>query len=141
MFLLNLPVFNMTMVDTSTNMAAIFDGNDNSCSNIDEVIASPSYLKTNKINTSLGNVVFDVKVHGVTSCLNYEFLFVLVKNEPCDFVRSCNVTHDLATSHNSCIINCPCDDNCDIVAMIYSIITNVVGSLCEIILLEKNSTL
>ena len=125
----------MRLVDVQTNMAAMFDGNGDSCSNIDDIRAYISYIKTNKINTIPGNVVFDVKVQGVNSYLDYEFLYVLVKNEQCDFVRSCNVAHDLATSHNSCIVNCPCEDNCDIVVMIHSLITNVMALLCEIMLL------
>ena len=134
-FSLNPIVFNMTMVGTPANMAAIFDGNGDSCSNISEIIGYRSYIKTNRIDSIPGNVAFDVKVQGLNSCFDYEFLYVLVKNDSCDFVRSCNVTHNLATSHNSCIIQCPCEDNCDIVVVIYSLMTSVVGSVCEIMLL------
>ena len=131
----NLSVFNMTMVNIPTKMSDMFDGSSDSCINISDITSYRSYIKTSRVDNYSGNVIFDVKVHGVTSCLNYEFLFVLVKNELCDFVRSCNVTHDLATSNNSCIVHCPCEDNCDIVLVIYSLITYTVGSVCEMTLL------
>ena len=94
-----------------------------------------SYIKTSRIDNYSENVIFDVKVQGVNSCLGYEFLFVLFKNEPCDFVRSYIVLHHLATSHNSYIIHCPCEDNCDIVLVIYSLIIYTVESVCEMMLL------
>ena len=62
-------------------------------------------------------------------------MYVLITNESCNFVRSCNVLHNLATSHNSCIIQCPCEDDCDIVVVIYSLTTYVVGLIYEIMLL------
>ena len=105
--ILNLVVFNMTMVDGPANMAAMFDGNRDSCTNINDIIDSQSHIKTNKIDNNPAHLAFDFKVQGVNSFSDYEFLYVLVKDEPCDFVRSCNVTHDLATSHNSCIMHCP----------------------------------
>ena len=74
-------------------------------------------------------MVFDVKVQGMNSCLDYDFIHVIHKGISCDFVRPCNVLHDLATSHNSCIVNCPGEDNCHIVVMIHSLMTNVVGSV------------
>ena len=133
--ILNLVVLNMTMVDGPANMAAMFDGNGDSCTNNNDIIDSQSHLKSNMIDSNPGNVAFDVKVQGVNLCSDYEFLYALVKDEPCDFVRSCNVTHVLGTSHNSCIVNCHCEDNCDIVVIIHSLITTAVGSVCEIMLL------
>ena len=65
----------------------------------------------------------------------YEFLYLLVKNESCDYLTSCNVTHDLATSDNSCIVKCPCEENCDILAFIYSSSNDASGMVCEIKLL------
>ena len=123
------------MVHIPTNMVALFDGKVDSCTNIKDVLASRSYIKIDKNDTISGNVTFEVKVQGLNSCMDYEFLYVLVKNAPCDFVRSCNVIHDLAPSHNSCIIRCPCEDNCDIVVVIYSLSTNITGSVYEIMLL------
>ena len=62
-------------------------------------------------------------------------MYVLVTNEPCNFVRFCNVTHYLATSHNSCIVNCSCEENCDILAFLYGSSNDASGMVCEIKLL------
>ena len=76
MFILNLPVFSMTMVGIPTNMAAIFDGDADSCININHAMTYRSYIKTNKIDTNPRNVTLDVKVQGVNSCLDYDFIHV-----------------------------------------------------------------
>ena len=114
-YISNLVVFNMTMVDIPTKMSDMFDGDADFSINISDTMSYRSYIKASRIDNYSGNVIFDVKVQGVNSCLDYEFLFVLVKNGSCDFVRSCNVLHNLATSHKSCIVHCPCEDDCDTV--------------------------
>ena len=128
--------FNMTTTAIDSKMAALFDGNSSTCENIQSIVTKRSDFKVTKLNNVMGTILFDIMVPGLNSCPNYGFLFVLVENEQCDFVRSCNVTHDLATSHSSCIVSCTCEDDCDIVVMIPILITHVVGSMCEIMLLS-----
>ena len=113
-------------------MAALFDGNSSTCESIQNIVRSESTVQLTKLNNVMGTVTFDIMVRGLNSYSNYEFVYVLVKNDPCDFVRSCNVTHNLATSHNSCIVNCPCEDNCHILNFLYSSNTEISGTVCEI---------
>ena len=126
--------FNMTAVDVDSKMVALFDENSSTCENIQDIVRSQSTVQLRKLNV-MGTATFDVMVRGLALCSNYNFLYVLVKNEPCDFVRSCNVTHDLATSHNICVVNCPCEDNCDILADFFSSSNQMSGTVCEIKLL------
>ena len=130
-FLFYIVEFNMTTVAIDSKMAALFDGNSSSCENIQDIVTKRSDLKLTKLNNDIRTVAFDVKVQGLNSCSNYEFLYVLVKNYPCNFVRSCNVT----TSPNSCIVNCPCEDNCHILAFLYGSSNDASGMVCEIKLL------
>ena len=134
-FLFYIVEFNMTTVAIDSKMAALFDGNNDTCEDIQDIVTKRSDLKLTKLNNVVGTVAFDVKVQGLNSCSSYGFVYALVKNDSCDFVRSCNVTHDLATSHNSCIVNCPCEENCFILAFLYSSSNNASGIVCEIKLL------
>ena len=122
----------MTTVAVNSKMVALFDGNSSSCENIQDIVNMRWDLKVTKLNNVMGTVAFDIMVRGLNSCSNYKFLYVRVKNDPCRYVRSCNVTHNLATSHNSCIVNCPCEDDCDILAFLYSSGAEMGGAVCEI---------
>ena len=126
----------MTLVDVDPKMAALFDGDSGTCNNTQEILDCISFLKISRLNGLNGTLTFDVKVLGLDSCLNYEFVYVVLNNGVCDYMKSCNVTHDLAVSHNSCIVSCPhCNDTCDMLVNLYNVSSEVRGSICEVNLL------
>ena len=46
------------------------------------------------------------------------------------------ITHNLAESHNSCIVSCPLFiDTCDMLVNLYNVSSEVRGSICEVNLL------
>ena len=126
----------MTTVDVDPKMAALFDGDIGTCNNTQEILGRISFLKVSKLKGLDGNLTFDVKVLGLDSCLNYEFVYVLFNDGTCDYMKSCNVTYDLARSQNSCIVSCHhCSDTCNMLVNLYNVSSEAGVSICEINLL------
>ena len=124
--------FNITIVDADSKIAALFDGNNTTCGNIQDILTIRSYLKVSKLNNISGSLTFDIQFLGLRSCLDYELIYIVFNGDSCNYVKSCNVTHDLA-ARNRCIVSCShCYDTCDVVVSLYSLTNNINGSVCEV---------
>ena len=106
-------------VQTNSKMGSIFDEDVGTCADINDIMFLKSNININN-NTDIGNAIFKVIVHNITSCSDYQFMNVVMKSELCDYMKPCKLVDDSVTSHNSCIVSCPCDGNCDITIVLYS---------------------
>ena len=125
---------NITQIDIDDKMAAIFDGDTSTCENIQDSLFKRSYIFFDNIHGIDASIAFNVKVEGLSSCKEQVMLYTL-NGSNCGYFKKCKVTNDLAGSHNTCIIECPCDDECKILTMFYSKNGNIHGSVCEISLM------
>lgn len=130
-----LAVFSMTMTETDPAMAPMFDGNPSSCISVQDIILHlKSFLSVEKITDVITEVEFEVQVAGLNSCSDYEFMYRVLNEESCQFIKSCNIKQDLAATQNQCIITCPCAvSSCNIAVIVNDFINgNTHGSFCEI---------
>ena len=57
----------MSTMDVDSKMTALFDGDSETCNNIQDIITIRSYLKVSKLNINSGSLTFDIKILGLNS--------------------------------------------------------------------------